>query len=94
MQQSRQLKKRKPTRTMDSVRLHDANAWNLYILHANLNRFDFVVVSVPSENKRDMRTIEDVQADIQAKKKMKLSQTTVTTVDQQPKVEPIESTTN
>lgn len=42
--------------------------------------------SVPSENKRDLRTIEDVQADIQAKKKMKLSQT-VTTVDQQPNTE-------
>lgn len=29
---------------------------------------------VPSENKRDNRTIEDVQAEIQAKKKFKLSQ--------------------
>lgn len=37
-----------------------------------------ILISVPSENKRDNRTIEDVQADIQAKKKMKLSQTVTT----------------
>lgn len=41
-----------------------------------------VILSVvPSENKRDMRTIEDVQADIQAKKKMKLSQSTTSTIE-------------
>lgn len=34
---------------------------------------------VPSENKRDMRTIEDVQADLQAKKKIKLSQASTST---------------
>lgn len=37
-----------------------------------------ILISVPSENKRDNRTIEDVQADIQAKKKMKLSQAVTT----------------
>lgn len=36
---------------------------------------------VPSENKRDLRTIEDVQADLQAKKRMKLSQATKSTQD-------------
>ncbi|XP_031638301.1 sperm-associated antigen 7 [Contarinia nasturtii] len=36
---------------------------------------------VPSENKRDMRTIEDVQADLQAKKKMRLSQATTSIND-------------
>lgn len=56
------------------------------LLIANVLEFCFAVVvlfSVPSKNKRDMRTIEDVQADIQAKKKMKLSQT-VTSSEQLP----------
>lgn len=38
-----------------------------------------ILFSVPSENKRDMRTIEDVQADLQAKKKLKLSQASTST---------------
>lgn len=33
--------------------------------------FTMVCPSVPSANKKDVRTIEDVQADIQAKKKLK-----------------------
>lgn len=39
-----------------------------------LNIVLFSSISVPSENKRDNRTIEDVQADLQAKKRMKLTQ--------------------
>lgn len=78
---------------MDSVVFNEFFVLNVFNLQFNFNRFVLVVVSVPSENKRDMRTIEDVQADIQAKKKMKLSHT-VTTVDQPPNTEPIESTTN
>lgn len=35
-----------------------------------------IFLPVPSENKRDVRTIENVQAEIQAKKKLKLSQAT------------------
>lgn len=68
---------------MDSVR-HDNI--NIYFPQARSNRF-VLFVSVPSENKRDMRTIEDVQADIQAKKKLKLSQTSATTVEPQPNAE-------
>lgn len=36
-------------------------------------------VLVPSANKRDVRSIEDVQADLKAKKKMKLSQASTAT---------------
>lgn len=67
--------------------------FNINIL-TNLTIANFLFFfSVPSENKRDLRTIEVVQADIQAKKKMKLSQT-ITSVDQQPNIEEIKSTSN
>lgn len=44
----------------------------------NANEFNLLIV-VPSENKRDIRTIEDVQAELQAKKKLKLSQASSST---------------
>lgn len=37
-----------------------------------------VVYTVPSANKKDVRTIEDVQADIQAKKRFKIAHTAAT----------------
>lgn len=44
-----------------------------------------IYVSVPSANKRDVRSIEDVQADLKAKKKMKLSQAaTATSIAHEP----------
>ena len=42
-----------------------------------------ILLTVPSENKRDLRTIEAVQADLQAKKKMKLSQASSSTNETQ-----------
>lgn len=38
-------------------------------------------LAVPSANKKDMRTIENIQADIQAKKKQKLLHTATSEVD-------------
>lgn len=46
----------------------------------NVNGFNYLFL-VPSENKRDNRTIEDVQAEIQAKKKLKLSQTSSSIIE-------------
>lgn len=68
----KQPKRLKRTRAMDLVCLIEniESGPNVYIRT--------ILISVPSENKRDNRTIEDVQADIQAKKKMKLSQAVTT----------------
>lgn len=68
----KQPKRLKRTRAMDLVCLIEIieSGPRVYIR--------IILISVPSENKRDNRTIEDVQADIQAKKKMKLSQTVTT----------------
>lgn len=90
MQLLKQPKKQKLTKAMDLVR-HDVISIENFLVFPNLFKFfgfDFrpLFWSVPSENKRDMRTIEDVQADIQAKKKMKLSQT-VTSDGQHPSTE-------
>lgn len=41
----------------------------------------FAFFVVPSANKKDMRTIENIQADIQAKKKQKLMHTAMTATD-------------
>lgn len=54
------------------------------------NQFLFIVAlllfhcAVPSANKKDVRTIEDVQADIQAKKKLKITHATTSNADAQP----------
>lgn len=68
----KQPKRLKRTRAMDLVCLIEIieSGPSVYIR--------IILISVPSENKRDNRTIEDVQADIQAKKKMKLSQAVTT----------------
>lgn len=58
---------------MDSVIL------NTFLLQTINNEQFKCFFLVPSENKRDNRTIEDVQAEIQAKKKLKLSQASSST---------------
>lgn len=48
----------------------------MYILNVS-----FFTFSVPSENKKDIRSIEQTMADIQAKKKLKLTHHTTNTVE-------------
>lgn len=74
MQLLRLPRKRKVTRVTDLVSFTRSRRMKLIKFQCES------IFLVPSENKRDMRTIEDVQADLQAKKKMKLSQATTSTI--------------
>lgn len=46
--------------------------------------FFFVKFSVPSENKKDVRSIEQTMADIQAKKRLKLTHHTASNIQVNP----------
>lgn len=74
----KQLEKQNQTKAMDSVGLLDFGRKREIPV---INHGSF---PVPSKNKRDVRTIENIQADIQAKKRLRLAQSTESAAKTEP----------